>query len=387
VTNAAAISLTPQLEPIELHLPPVVLFGRGAAERVGPTARGYSATALVVTDRGLASSSIVASVAASLRAAGVEPLVYDGVEPNPTIAHVEAALAAGSGREVGVIISVGGGSAHDCAKTVALVAANGGEVRDFEGLDRSPHRGLPMICVNTTAGSGADVSRFSVITDPERRTKMVIADRHLMPRVAINDPLLTVGMPAAVTMATGIDALTHGIEAYVSTRASELTDLAALRAVELIGRYLARAVDDGHDLEAREGMLLAALLAGIGIDSASVGATHALAHPLGGRFDLPHGVCNGLLLPVIVEHNLDAAADRYARVAERLGVAGGARALARGLRALGRRVGLPTGLGVLGVTEDQIPELVPLAMADFCMATNPRHMTEADVARCYRAAL
>jgi alcohol dehydrogenase len=385
--SGTGAALRPQLDPIELHLPPIVQFGRGAAGSVGTTARGYGGRALLVTDRGLAASAIVADVQRSLGAAGVECLVFAGVEPNPTISHVEEGLQLGAGRDVSVVVSVGGGSAHDCAKTIALVATNGGEVRDFEGIDRSAHRGLPMIALNTTAGSGADVSRFAVITDPARGLKMIIADRHLMPRVAINDPLLTVGLPPAVTMATGLDALTHAIEAVVSTRASEVTDLCALRAVELVGRYLERAVRDGNDLEAREGMLLAALLAGLAIDSASVGAVHALAHQLGARFDLPHGVCNGVLLPLVVAFNLAAAADGYSRVAERLGAGGGARSLPRALRALGDRVGLPRGLGELGVSRERIAELVPGAMADFCMATNPRPLGEADVARLYQLAL
>jgi alcohol dehydrogenase len=371
----------------ELHLPPQVLFGAGASERVGPTARGYADRALLVTDRGLAASSIVSGVRASLESAGVDTLVYDGVEPNPTVEHVEAGLELGSQREVGVIVSVGGGSAHDCAKTIGLVAANGGQVRDLEGLDRSAHRAIATICVNTTAGSGADVSRFAVITDPARGSKMVIADRHLMPRIAINDPLLTVGLPPAVTMATGLDALTHAIEAFASTRASTVTDLFALQAVELAGQHLLRAVTRGDDLDARTGMLMAALLAGLAIDSASVGAVHALAHALGGRFDLPHGVCNGLLLPVITEFNLGAAPDRYAQLAQRLGVQRGSSGLPAALRTLGRKAGLPIGLRELGVTPERIPELVPLAMNDFCMATNPRPMSEQDVARAYQSAL
>jgi alcohol dehydrogenase len=244
-----------------------------------------------------------------------------------------------------------------------------------------------MIALNTTAGSGADVSRFAVITDPARGLKMIIADRHLMPRVAINDPLVTLGLPRSVTMATGLDALTHAIEAVVSTRASEVSDVCALRAIELVGAYLRRAVDDGADEEAREGMLMAALLAGMAIDSASVGAVHALAHQLGARFDIPHGVANGLLLPVVVEANLPAAAERYGRVAQRLGVHGGPRALPGALRQLGRRLGLPRGLAELGVARERIAELVPLALADFCMPTNPRALAAEDVARLYASAL
>jgi alcohol dehydrogenase len=371
----------------ELHLPPIVHFGRGALAALGREARGFGDRALLVTDRGLAATGIVEQVAGVLREAGVEPQVFDGVEPNPTVAQVEAGLEAGAGREIRVVVSVGGGSAHDCAKVIALVAANGGEVRDYEGADRSPHRGLPMICVNTTAGSGADVSRYAVITDPSRQLKMIIADRHLMPRVAINDPLLTIGMPAAVTMASGLDALTHAVEAYTSTRASEVSSLYALRAVELVASDLERAVRDGSDLEAREGMMMASLLAGMAIDSASVGAVHAMAHQLGAVYDLPHGVCNGILLPFVVEFNEPAASAAYARIAAVFGGGATARRLSSLLRSLGDRVGLPRGLAGLGVDRARIPELAARAMTDMCMATNPRPMTEADVARLFERAL
>ncbi len=373
----------------EIHLPPRINFGRGALSTLGPAARGYGRTALVVTDRGLAASAILRSVAHTLADAGVEAIVFDGVEPNPTVAQVEQALdvGAGAGNEVAVVVSVGGGSAHDCAKTVALVAANGGEVRDLEGVDRSAHRSVPLICVNTTSGSGADVSRYAVISDPARELKMIIADRHLMPRLAINDPLLTVGLPRNVTVASGLDALTHAIEAYVSTLASELTDIYALRAVELIAGSLERAVEDGDDLEARDAMMLGSLLAGLAINSALVGAVHAMAHALGGVYDLPHGICNAIVLPHVVEYNAPAARDRYARVAGILAPGASARRLPALLRRLGDRVGLPKGLAALGVERERIPDLAARAMADLTMTTNPRPMTEQDVARLFERAL
>jgi alcohol dehydrogenase len=387
ITSAQRPAMAPATTVAELHLPPRVNFGRGALATLGPAARGYGDKALVVTDRGLAASNILRSVERSLGTAGVDSVIFDRVEPNPTVEQVEAALAAGAAHNAAVVISVGGGSAHDCAKTVALVGANGGEVRDFEGVDRSAHRSLPLICVNTTSGSGADVSRYAVISDPARELKMIIADRHLMPRLAINDPLLTVGLPRNVTMASGLDALTHAIEAYVSTLASEMTDICALRAIELIGGALQRAVDDGDDLDARDQMMLGALLAGLAINSALVGAVHALAHALGGVYDLPHGVCNGILLPHVVEFNEPAAKARYTRVARILAPGTSSRRLPGLLRSLGDRVGLPRGLAGLGVERERIPDLTRRAMADLTMTTNPRPMTEQDVARLFEHAL
>ena len=375
------------VRPADLHFIPEVLFGRGTLERVGSVTRGYGTNALLVTDAGLRASGLVDQVLRSLSAAGVETLVFDGVQPNPTVENVEAGLAAGAGRGIAAIVSVGGGSAHDCAKAIALVAANGGAVTDYEGFDRSPHRGLPLVAVNTTAGSGADVSRYAVITDPARAIKMIIADRHATPRVAINDPLATVGLPRGVTMATGLDALTHAVEALVSTNASDVTDLLAIRAIELVVECLPRATRNGGDLAARDGMLLAATLAGLAINSASVGAVHALAHQLGARFDLPHGVCNGILLPVVSEFNLVAAPERYAVVARALGRAGGARAVPRALRAFGTEVGLPKGLAALGVQRAGLADLAGPALADMCMLTNPRPMSRDDVIALYERAL
>ncbi|HEX9464424.1 MAG TPA: iron-containing alcohol dehydrogenase, partial [Alphaproteobacteria bacterium] len=292
----------------------------------------------------------------------------------------------GAGHNIDLVVSVGGGSAHDCAKMVALVAANGGRVHDYEGSDRAAGRGIPLIAVNTTSGTGADVSRFAVITDTERKVKMVIADRRLMPVLALNDPLTTLAMPKPVTMASGLDALTHSVEAYVSTLASDLTDMLALRGVELAAKHLVRAVETGQDVEAREGMMLAALYGGLAINSALVGATHALAHALGALLDLPHGVCNGILLPHVCEANLPARRQRYDRLAAVMGSPDGRR-LPRLVRVLGDRVGLPRGLAALGVAKSHIPALTERALADMTMATNPRPLNAADVTSIYERAL
>jgi alcohol dehydrogenase len=365
----------------ELHFPTRVVFGHDALGQVGALARGWSERALVVTDPGMHATGLVDRLGELLRGSGVEPLVFDGVAPNPTVDHVEAGLQAGADRDVGVIVSLGGGSAHDCAKTIALVAANGGRPADYEGTDRSTHRALPLIAVNTTAGSGADVSRYAVITDPARSVKMIIADRHLIPRVALNDPLTTLGLPASQTMATGLDALTHAIEAAVSTQASPISDLYAMRAVALAGRHLPTAVADGRNQDARDGMMLASLLAGLAINSALVGAVHALAHALGALTDLPHGVCNGLFLPAVVEWNLPAAWERYADVGAAFDGRRTPSSLPGRLRAFGRRVGLPASLAGAGVSRDLFADLADRAMNDLCMTTNPRPMTRADVLR------
>lgn len=373
--------------PAEIHALPAALFGDGVLQEVGHRCRGWSTDALVVTDPGLRAAGIVTDVERACARSGVTPHVFDKVTPNPTVGQVEAGLAFGSGRDVGVIVSVGGGSAHDCAKVIALVAANGGRAEDYVGVDRSAGRGLPVVAVNTTAGSGADVSRFAVITGEGSAGKLILADRHLMPRLSVNDPRTTIGLPREHTVASGLDALTHAIEAYVSTAASPVTDPSALRAITLVAEHLERAADHGDDLQARLGMLHAAHLAAVAFNSASVGAVHALAHAVGGAYDLPHGVCNGILLPVVSQANLDAARERYADIAQALGVRGGAHAAIRRMRDLGRRLGLPRGLGALGVDRDRLPALAAVAVKDLCMDTNPRPLDVDDVVRLYEEAL
>ncbi len=371
----------------DLHYPARVVFGRGALELVGELARGWSTRSLVVTDRGMRATGLLDRLLANLAGAGIETFLYEGVEPNPTAQHVEDGLVAGAGRGVGVIISLGGGSAHDTAKMIALIAANGGSLLDYVGVDRSSTRSIPLVAVNTTAGSGAEVSRYAVITDPTRATRMIVSDRHLVPGVAVEDPLATVGLPPEQTMATGIDALTHAIEAVVSVKASAISDLYALRAIELIRDHLPRVVRDGTDLEAREAMMLAALLAGYAINAALAGAVHALAHAVGAVYDLPHGICNGLLLPAVVEANLPAARQRYARVVEVFAPGNAPEALPGLLRRFGRTLGLPSGLRALGVEPSRIPALAEAAVADLSMTTNPRPLRPEEVVRCYERSL
>jgi alcohol dehydrogenase len=368
------------------HFPQRLVFGRGALDSVGSLAAGLGRSALVVTDRGLLATGLVERVVDSLRRAGLAVHVFADVAPNPTTDQVEAGLAAGAERAIDVVVAVGGGSVHDCAKAIALVATNGGEVADYVGVDRSVHPGIPVLAVNTTAGSGADVSRYAVITDPHRRTKMIIADRHCTPAIALNDPLTTLSLPRDQTVATGLDALTHAIEAVVSTAASPLTDLLALEAISLIAEALPRVVRDGSDAEGREAMLRAATFAGLAINGALVGAVHALAHALGALTDLPHGVCNGLLLPAVVEFNLPAASAGYERVARAFGTGVTAARLAATLRAFTRGLGLPSGLGAAGVAPSLVPQLVDRALADLCLTTNPRPVSREDAAAIYERA-
>ncbi len=288
---------------------------------------------------------------------------------------------------------MGGGSPIDCAKGIGILASNGGKIQDYEGLDKSTKPMLPMIAVNTTAGTASEMTRFTIITDEARHVKMAIVDWRITPHVSINDPDLMVSMPRALTAATGMDALTHAVEAYVSTAATPVTDSAAIKAIELIAEFLPRAVANGEDLEAREMMAYAQFMAGMAFNNASLGYVHAMAHQLGGVYDLPHGVCNAVLLPHVCQFNLIARVDRFAKVAGALGapVDGmapmhAAQRAVEAIKELSAALGIPAGLEELGVKREDFPMLAEHAMQDACMLTNPRQATLEDVGAIYAAA-
>jgi len=376
-------------------MPTVSLMGPGAAAEVGKQAKILGGTkALLVTDKVLVEAGIAQKVLDCLADSGVETVVYDGVNPNPTVANVAEGLAIYQCRGCDMIVAVGGGSPIDAAKGVGLVAANGGSIKDYEGLDKSEHSMPPFIAVNTTAGTGSEMTRFTIITDTDRHVKMAIVDWHVTANVAVNDPELMMSMPPALTAATGMDALTHAVEAYVSTIATPVTDCAALKAIELVSRHLRAAVADGNDAGARGQMAYAEFLAGMAFNSASLGHVHAMAHQLGGFYDLPHGVCNAVLLPHVSRFNLQACPERFADIAAAMGadVAGlpPAEAAEKALAAIGELsadVGIPAGLAELGVKVEDLPTLADNAMKDACGLTNPREATAEDIVGVYTNAM
>jgi len=292
------------------------------------------------------------------------------------------------------VISLGGGSPHDCAKAIALVASNGGSIVDYEGLDRSAKPQLPLVAINTTAGTASEMTRFCIITDDRRHVKMAIVDKNVTPVLSVNDPELMVGMPAALTAATGMDALTHAIEAYVSTAATPITDACALQAVTMISKQLRKAVAEGKDMPAREAMAQAQFLAGMAFNNASLGYVHAMAHQLGGFYDLPHGVCNAILLPHVQAFNARAAAGRLGDIGRAMGISTAgmteeqaAQAALQAIRDLAHDVGIPSGVAQLGAKAEDIPTLAANAMKDACGLTNPIQPSFDEVCAIYRAAL
>ena len=375
-------------------IPAVNIMGIGCLDEAMSAIRNYgSRKALIVTDTGLAKAGVASMVAEKLAMQDIDSVIFDGAKPNPSIANVEQGLAQLQQAQCDFVISLGGGSPHDCAKGIALCATNGGQIRDYEGVDQSAKPQLPLIAINTTAGTASEMTRFCIITDESRHVKMAIVDRNVTPLLSVNDPALMVAMPKGLTAATGMDALTHAVEAYVSTAANPITDACALKAVEMISANLRQAVHDGNDLLARENMAYAQFLAGMAFNNASLGFVHAMAHQLGGFYDLPHGVCNAVLLPHVQSFNATVCAQRLTDVAHALGadIRGfspeeGAQAAIAAIRTLARDVEIPAGLRELGAKLQDIPLLAANALKDACGLTNPRPADQRQIEEIFRNA-
>ncbi|MEJ2660898.1 MAG: iron-containing alcohol dehydrogenase [Desulfobacteraceae bacterium] len=377
-------------------IPTVTLMGVGAHKEIGKQIRTLGGKKpFICTDKGIVDSGICDQVVEVIRRdCEVEPVVYDNTQPNPTDNNVHEGLESYQKNGCDLIVSLGGGSAHDCGKGIGIVATNGGNIRDYEGVDQSSQAMPPFIAVNTTAGTASEMTRFCIITDTSRKVKMAIVDWRVTPNVAIDDPLLMAGMPPALTAATGMDALTHAIEAYVSTIATPVTDACALKAIELVATNLRAAVANGQDMEARDKMCYAQYLAGMAFNNASLGHVHAMAHQLGGFYDLPHGVCNAILLPHVERFNMIAKMDRFANIATAMGenidglsVRTAAEKALEAIKTLSTDIGIPAGLGELGVKEEDLKIMAENAQKDACGLTNPRCPKLDDVIEIYKNAI
>ena len=376
-------------------IPSINLMGAGClAEAMDSIkSQGYK-KALIVTDNVLVAIGMVKQVSDLLAERGVEVAVFDGTQPNPTIGNVNAGLKILQENQCDLVISLGGGSPHDCAKGIALVAANGGEIADYEGVDQSPKPQMPLVAINTTAGTASEMTRFCIITDEARHIKMAIVDKHTTPLMSVNDPELMLAKPASLTAATGMDALTHAIEAYVSIAATPVTDAVAIKAMELIQAHLRIAVEDGQNLEAREQMAYAQFMAGMAFNNASLGYVHAMAHQLGGFYDLPHGVCNAILLPHVQSYNAKVCPERLKDVAKAMGVnvegmtnEEGAQAALDAIKVLSTDVGIPSGLTALNAKEEDFDTLAENALKDACGFTNPKQATHEEIVSIFKAAM
>ncbi|MDQ1104858.1 alcohol dehydrogenase class IV [Nocardioides zeae] len=379
---------------VKFHAPEIVLGVGSLAEAGFAAARLGARRPFVVTDPGILAAGWVDELLGHLRDVRLRPVVFHNLTPNPKDHEVRAAheLYVASGADV--IIGIGGGSVMDAAKGVAILSGNGGDILDYAGVDRATQPIPPMLMIPSTSGSGADVSQFCIVTDTARSVKLTIMGRALVPDISVTDPRLLVTMPDDLNAATGLDALTHGIESFVSLAHNPLADVHALNAVGLVCRYLRRTLTDPTDTEARSRMAQASLEAGLAFTNAILGATHAMSHQVGGLLDAPHGVVNGVLLPHVIRYNARAVPDRFVDLAGAAGLdvdgADGEKAaelLAEHVRRLADDVGVPSGLAALGVAESDVPLLARTTLDDACLTTNPRPATEGDVLDLFRAAL
>lgn len=368
---------------------PEFVFGIDSRKLVGRYARNLGAGhVLLVSDPGVVAAGWTDEAAESLGAEGIKVTRFSDVSPNPRDFQVMAGTEVFRNNQCDFIVAVGGGSPMDAAKGIGIVASNGGHILDYEGVDRVPVPMPPLICIPTTCGTSADVSQFAIINNSSARVKIAIVSKAVVPDLSLVDPVTLTTLGAYTTAATGIDAMVHALEAAVSNAAGPLTDVHAAQALRLLHEHLATAVAAPHNLEARGGVMLASLEAGLAFSNASLGCVHALAHSLGGYLDLPHGECNALLLSRVVDFNFDSAPLRYQMAGEALGLdfrgLTGSEARSRlcgHLLALRESLGVAGGLRQRGLKDSDLPVLAAKAINDPCNATNPRRPSAMDLER------
>ncbi|MCL4396522.1 MAG: iron-containing alcohol dehydrogenase [Chloroflexi bacterium] len=384
-------------KPFEFRLPAVIHLGVGSHERVATEVARLGGQALVITDGSVSQDKTVRGLLDQLESAGLLKATFSDVPGEPTTTEVEGALARLQAVGAQSIVAIGGGSVIDTAKAVAVVATNGGSIVDYKGANKVKKLKMPLIVVNTTAGTGSEVTRNTIITDPITNVKMLIADPAIVPEVAIDDPLLTVGCPPSVTASAGLDALTHAIESYISVKSNALSDLLAFAAIKKIGSSIRTAYRDGNNLEARTAMLVASLEAGMSFSNSSVALVHGMARPIGAYFHRAHGISNAVLLPHVMAWSVSGAPERFATIAKALGVdtswrsrMEAAQAAVETVRALCKDLGVP-GLTGLGIDPDELMQLAPTMAKDALDSgspgNNPRVPTAEEIIELYRLAL
>ncbi|MDY2549889.1 MAG: lactaldehyde reductase [Enterococcus casseliflavus] len=369
-------------------------FGKGAIENV-PTefkARGFKKAA-VITDKDLVKFEVATKVTKLLDEAGVDYALYDGIVPNPTIQNVKDGLAFVKEAQADCIIAIGGGSPIDTAKAVAIIATNPefSDVISLEGVADTKHPCLPILAVPTTSGTAAEVTINYVITDEENHRKFVCVDLHDIPLVAFVDSDMMMGMPKSLAAATGMDAMTHAIEGFITKGAWEMTDMLHIKAIEIIGRSLRDSVNG--DQAGREAMALGQYIAGMGFSNVGLGLVHGMAHPLSAWYNIPHGVACASLLPTIMKYNKDFTGEKYREIAIVLGIEGAETmsledvrdAACQAIDQLSKDVGIPATISELGVKEEDIPAIAKDALNDVCTPGNPRDTTLEEIIELYRS--
>ncbi|HCE68860.1 MAG: alcohol dehydrogenase [Geobacteraceae bacterium GWC2_55_20] len=380
---------------ISKFVAPEIIFGRGSLSQIGESVVRIGASKVfLVSDQDVIKAGWVDLAVQYLRAAGLETEIFSALTTNPKDCEVTEGVQRYLASGCDGIVAVGGGSPTDVAKAIAILATNGGVLQDYEGINKISRPLPPMLIAPSTAGAGSEVSQFAIIVDTARKLKMSIISKSLVPDIAIVDPEVVKTMDAKLAAATGLDAFTHGIESYVSLAATPLTDIHALKAIQLISRNLRLAVADRQDMEANTNMSMASLTAGLAFSNAILGATHAMTHQVDGLIDQHHGETNASILPHVMEFNLSACPERFRDIAEAMGedvaglstVAAAERAVAA-VRQLIGDIGLAKGLGEIGLTEEFIPLLSENALKDACLVTNPRRASREDLAEIFRKCL
>lgn len=382
------------IKHIELSLrkcvAPEFIFGVDARKMAGQYAKNLGIKkVLIVTDPGVIRAGWVDDVTKALEAENISAILFDDVVPNPRDTNVLAGVKLYREHKCDGIVTIGGGSPMDCAKGIGIVVANMGDVLEYEGVDKILYPLPPLICIPTTAGTAADVSQFAIINDIKRHVKIAIISKSIVPDVSLIDPETTMSMDRELTINTGLDALTHAVEAYVSNANSAITDLYSLEAISLLGKNLPRVVEHPNDIQARASVMMASLLAGLAFSNASLGVIHAMAHSLGGWLDLPHGLCNAILLEHAVAYNFAHAKERYQTMASYMGMKGhpNCDAIVYDIHEFKLSLGLTQRLGTLGVTKEIIPHLASMALQDACIVTNPVMPSQHDVEEIFIHAL
>lgn len=375
----------------------VSYFGPGARRELPEVINRLGKTkALVVTDPGLIKFGVAKMVTDVLDEAGVKYEIFSQVKPNPTVSNVQDGIEAYKKAEADFIIAIGGGSAIDTAKGIGIVINNPefSDIVSLEGCAPTRHKSVPIVALPTTAGTAAETTINYVIIDEAKQKKMVCVDPNDIPAVAIIDAELMYSLPKGLTAATGMDALTHAIEGYITKGAWSMSDMFEIEAIRMISRHLPIAVEQPDNAEARNGMAVAQYIAGMAFSNVGLGLVHGMAHPLGSLFDVPHGVANALLLPTIMEYNMPACMDKYPDIARAMGVdtAGmsreeASRSAVEAVKALAIKVGIPQHMSELGITESDITRLAQQAIDDVCTPGNPREVSLTDIETLYRKVL
>ena len=371
----------------QFQTPTKIISGIGSTAEIIKELNAINAKkVLLITDPGLVQAGIAQQVVEMLKQAAVEVEIFDAVEPDPSIQVATKAAEMAKNVKANVLIALGGGSAIDTAKSAALLVTNGGYLKDYAGVNKVVKPILPLIAVPTTAGTGSEVTIFAVMSDPEKQEKFTISGALIAPAVAVLDPLLTLKLPPSVTAFTGMDALTHAIEAFTSSIAQPATDALALSAIKLVLKHLPVAVGRGDNIKARDGMLQASLLAGIAFNNAFLGLAHAIASPLGGHFHVPHGLANAVMLPYVMEYNLPTAVRRYAEIGRALGlqaVGDTPRAVAEktvaAITQLARDINIPEKLSNIGAKEELLPLVARDALKSIQLKFNVRNASEKEI--------